>query len=217
MSKLTSTKIERLTKETIQTEFDAMASTYNRKLWVDENVLGIKRLRKQLMPLAAGDVLDVACGTGLNFPWFGQIDSLTAVDLSAEMLAIAIAAAAEAGIAADLQVMDAESLTFVDNSFDTVVSSLSTCTIPDPIAALREMSRVCKPTGQILLVEHGRSSLRPFAYYQDRYARAHYEKSAGCRWNQEPDQLVMAAGLRIHKSRRATFGVFYAIQAVPTK
>ncbi|NIN33964.1 MAG: methyltransferase domain-containing protein, partial [Gammaproteobacteria bacterium] len=97
-------------------------------------------------------------------------------------------------IAVDLHVMDAESLTFADNSFDTVVSALSTCTFPDPIAALREMNRVCKPTGQILLVEHGRSSLRPLAHYQDRNAHAHYEKSAGCRWNQEPDQLVMAAG-----------------------
>jgi hypothetical protein len=77
------------------------------------------------------------------------------------------------------------------------------------------MGRVCKPAGRILLLEHGRSSLRPLAHYQDRKAQAHYEKAAGCRWNQNPVALVQRAGLPILSAKRITFGVFHAIQAVP--
>lgn len=206
-----------LSKENLQAAYDEMAPTYNRQLWIDQHLLGVKRLRQQLMRQATGDVLDVACGTGLNFSYFGEIASLTAVDLSPEMLIIAAKEAEKTGLKAILLPMDAETLTFADNSFDTVVSALSTCTFPDPIAALREMGRVCKPDGCILLLEHGRSSLRPLAYYQDRKAQAHYEKAAGCRWNQDPVALVQRAGLPIVTVRRATFGIFHAMQVIPGK
>lgn len=204
-----------LSKENLQTAYDEMAPTYNRLLWVDQHLLGVKRLRQQLMSQATGEVLDVACGTGLNFACFSEITSLTAVDLSPQMLAVAAKEVDKAGIRATLLPMDAEALTFPDNSFDTVVSALSTCTFPDPIAALREMGRVCKLDGRILLLEHGRSSLRPLAYYQDRKAQAHYEKAAGCRWNQEPASLVMSAGLQLVTAHRARFGIFSIIQATP--
>jgi ubiquinone/menaquinone biosynthesis C-methylase UbiE len=131
------------------------------------------------------------------------------------MLAVAEKAAQRIGLDVTLQVMDAEALTFANDRFDTVVSALSTCTFPDPIAALQEMSRVCKAGGRILLLEHGRSSLRPLAQYQDRQAQTHYKKAAGCRWNQEPTALVKAAGLRLISVNRTTFGIFYTIQAAP--
>lgn len=204
-----------LSKENLQTAYDEMALTYNRLLWVDQHLLGVKRMRQQLMSQATGDVLDVACGTGLNFAYFGEIASLTAVDLSPEMLAIAAKEAEKAGTCATLLPMDAEALTFPDNSFDTVVSALSTCTFPDPITALREMGRVCKPDGHILLLEHGRSSFRPIAHYQDCKAQTHYEKAAGCRWNQEPTMLVTSAGLNLVTAQRARFGIFSIIQATP--
>jgi ubiquinone/menaquinone biosynthesis C-methylase UbiE len=203
-----------LSKEHLQAAYDELAPSYDRRLWVDQHLFGVKRLRQQLMSLATGDVLEVACGTGLNFPYFRRTTSLTAVDLSPEMLTIAEQAAQKAGLDATLQAMDAEALTFADDRFDTVVSALSTCTFPDPIAALQEISRVCKADGRILL-EHGRSSLRPLAHYQDRKAQAHYEKAAGCRWNQEPTALLKAAGLRLISVNRTTFGIFYTIQAAP--
>jgi ubiquinone/menaquinone biosynthesis C-methylase UbiE len=202
-------------KEHLQATYDELAPSYDRRLWVDQHLFGVKRLRQQVMSLATGDVLEVACGTGLNFPYFGRITSLTAVDLSPEMLAVAEQTAQKAGLAVTLQVMDAEALTFANDRFDTVVSTLSTCTFPDPITALQEMGRVCKAEGRILLLEHGRSSLRPLAHYQDRQAQAHYEKAAGCRWNQEPTALVKAAGLRLISAKRTTFGIFYTIQAAP--
>lgn len=204
-------------KSKIETAYAELAPTYNRRLWVEQHLLGIRRLRRQLFAKATGDVLDVACGTGLNFPWLKQAASLTAVDLSPDMLTIAQKTAHQAGLTIALHTMDAEALTFADDQFDTVVSALSTCTFPDPIAALHEMSRVCKPTGQILLLEHGRSHFRPLARHQDRTAQEHCENGAGCRWNQEPLDIVRAAGLPIVAARRAVLGVFHLIQAKPTK
>ena len=130
------------------------------------------------------------------------------------MLDIARHKAGQLGLSADLRVMDAQQLEFEDGSFDGVVSALSTCTFPDPVTALREMGRVVKPGGRILLFEHGRSSWRLLGRYQDRTAHRHFEL-AGCRWNQEPLDLVRAAGLTVTAHRRSFFGVFHAIEAQP--
>ena len=107
--------------------------------------------------------------------------------------------------------MDASALQFPDDSFDAVVSALATCTFADPIAALKEMERVCKPDGRILLLEHGRSRVRWLGRYQDRRAHSHFQ-AAGCRWNQEPVEIVKAAGLEILSADRSFFGVFHTME-----
>jgi ubiquinone/menaquinone biosynthesis C-methylase UbiE len=111
--------------------------------------------------------------------------------------------------------MDAENLEFPDGSFDTVLSALSTCTYPDPVKALREMRRVCKFDGLILLLEHSHSSLPWLAKFQDRYVDQHYQENAGCRWNQDPLELVQEAGLKIVRSKLAVLGMFHSIEASP--
>ncbi len=116
------------------------------------------------------------------------------------------------GMEVDVRVMAAEDLDFADGTFDAVTSALSTCTFPDPVGALREMGRVAKAGGRVLLFEHGRSSSGWLARFQERRAEKHY-RSAGCRWTQEPDLLVAEAGLRVVEERGAFFGVFRAIQA----
>jgi ubiquinone/menaquinone biosynthesis C-methylase UbiE len=109
--------------------------------------------------------------------------------------------------------MDAQRLEFDDGSFDTVTSALSTCTFPDPLQALQEMKRVCRTDGLILLLEHGHSSMRWLANYQDRHVLQHYQQNAGCRWNQDPLDLVRAAGLKILNNKRFGLGMFHAIVA----
>jgi ubiquinone/menaquinone biosynthesis C-methylase UbiE len=91
---------------------------------------------------------------------------------------------------------------------------LSTCTFPDPIQALREMSRVCRRDGRILLVEHGRSDRGWAARYQDRRAEAH-ARMIGCHWNREPLELVRQAGLQVTRADRRFLGVFHSIEARP--
>jgi ubiquinone/menaquinone biosynthesis C-methylase UbiE len=110
--------------------------------------------------------------------------------------------------------MDAEALGFPDRAFDTVVSTLSTCTFPNPVHALREMSRVCRLDGAVLLIEHGRSNREWLARRQDRGADAH-ERRFGCRWNREPLELVREAGLAIVRADRRFAGIFHAIEARP--
>jgi ubiquinone/menaquinone biosynthesis C-methylase UbiE len=114
----------------------------------------------------------------------------------------------------DIQEGDAEYLRFADNSFDTVISALSTCSFTDPVAALKEMRRVCKPDGQILLIEHGRSSNGLFGWYQDKNFIQMIEQG-GCRWNQQPHELVKEAGLKILSDDRSFFGILHCIKAVP--
>jgi len=113
------------------------------------------------------------------------------------------------------RVMNAEKLEFGDGSFDTVTSTLSTCTFPDPIQALREMKRVCRAGGLILLLEHGHSNISWLANYQDRNVFQHYQQSAGCRWNQEPLELITTAGLTVLNRRLFGLGMFHAIVATP--
>lgn len=205
----------KLTVNQLQGAYDELANEYEKKIWFDQNILGVGRHRKQLMSSARGQILDVACGTGLNFAAFPTTSEITAIDLSSRMLEVAQHKAAQLKLNMQTQVMDAEKLEFADESFDTVTSALSTCTFPDPIQALREMKRVCRRGGLILLLEHGHSSLSWLANYQDRHVLPHYQQNAACRWNQDPLDLIKAAGLNILESKRFGLGMFHAIVARP--
>lgn len=196
----------------IQAAYAEYADTFHRFSVVDRAVTG--RYRKQQFGDAEGRVLDVACGTGTNFRYLPESVDLVAVDISPEMLSKAQETLAELPVDGDLHRMDAESLSFDDDSFDTVVSALSTCTFPDPVAALREMERVCKPDGRILLVEHGLSDFGPLARYQQWREDAHYAK-AGCRWTQEPLAVVEAAGLQVEDARTGLLGMVTSIECRP--
>ncbi len=107
---------------------------------------------------AGGDTLEVAVGTGLNLPFYPAAVPLTGVDLSPEMLALTRRRAAEAGRDVTLLEANAQELPFPDSSFDTVVSTLAMCSVPDDRAALTEMHRVLRPGGHLLLLDHVASS-----------------------------------------------------------
>lgn len=204
---------KKMTMHALQSAYDELAPQYEKKTWFDQHILGVARQRKQLISKAQGKILDVACGTGLNFPMFPEAGEITAIDLSPRMLEIAQQKAAMLNLNVQVKVMDAQKLEFPDGSFDTVTSTLSTCTFPDPVQALREMRRVCLTDGLILLLEHGHSSMPWLANYQDRHVLQHYQQNAGCRWNQDPLDLVQAAGLKILSSKRFGLGLFHAIVA----
>jgi ubiquinone/menaquinone biosynthesis C-methylase UbiE len=201
-----------LSQKEIQRAYDQLAPNYDRMTFVERTLFGVDRQRRRLLNGITGRVLDIACGAGANFACFRDASHVTAIDLSPGMLDIARRKADQLGLSADLQLMDAGQLEFADHSFDVVVSALSTCTFPDPTAALREMGRVVKPEGRILLLEHGRSSLGILGRHQDRTAHRHFE-TAGCRWNQEPLDLVHEAGLEVVGHHRSFFGIFYTIEA----
>jgi ubiquinone/menaquinone biosynthesis C-methylase UbiE len=177
-----------------------------------ETILGVGRLRRKIFSNAHGHILDVACGGGENFRHIHHPGStFTAIELSPYMLGQAKKRAEKLGMNINLQVMDAQNLEFPDATFDTVISALSTCTFPDPVRALQEMRRVCKPTGRILLLEHGQSSWKPLARWLDRAAPAQYAE-AGCRLNQDPRKVVQDAGLKLLSIERRLLGVVYLME-----
>jgi ubiquinone/menaquinone biosynthesis C-methylase UbiE len=206
---------EKMTASKLKNAYDEIAAQYEKKIWFDQHILGVARLRQKLLSKATGKILDVACGTGLNIPMFSAGADVTAVDLSPKMLEQARQNALKYGLNVNLAVMDAEHLEFADGSFDTVVSTLSTCTFPDPVKALQEMKRVCQPNGLILLLEHGHSNLPWLANFQDRNEYQHYQCHAGCRWNQDPLDLVQSAGIKVLRSKRNILGMFHSIEAMP--
>jgi len=208
-------KSEKMTMHKLQSAYDKIADQYEKKIWFDQHVLGVARLRKRLLSKANGKILEVACGTGQNLPLFAPNSEITAIDLSPKMLELARTNAIKFGLNVNFAVMNAEKLEFADESFDTVVSTLSTCTFPNPIKALLEIKRVCRPDGLILLLEHGHSNLPWMARYQDRNEDQHYQDHAGCRWNQDPLDLVQSAGLKILKSKRSILGMFHSIEVRP--
>jgi ubiquinone/menaquinone biosynthesis C-methylase UbiE len=202
-----------LTQREISQKYDLFARYYDCVEGVP-SLLGLSKLRQQMMKQASGRVLEVAVGTGKNLPYYPPDCRIIAADLSREMLNVAQKRAAKLSMDVSFLLADAEALPFPDETFDTVVSSLSTCTFPDPVAALKEMARVCRPTGKVLLLEHGRSDREWLARFQDRTADRH-ARQLGCHWNRNSLDLVRRAGLKINKAQRVFFGVFNQIEAAP--
>ena len=198
----------------IRESYAEYADRMHRLEWIDRVVMG--RYRQARFGDVDGRVLDVACGTGTNFRYLPETVDLVGIDISPEMLANAADQLTELPIDGTLREMDAQQLEFDDDSFDAVISALSTCTFPDPVAALEEMDRVCKPEGTIRLVEHGRSDVRPIAKYQEWRAEAHYARN-GCRWTQEPREVVSEAGLEVRETTTGLFGTITTFEIRPTR
>jgi len=177
----------------VRRRYDDMAGNW-RLLGISDTLLLINRLRRKHFTAARGDVLDVGCGTGENFEYLKTAATLTALDISSEMIEEARRRRRQLGADIRLLIGDAQQLPFPEARFDTVISAFSSCTFPDYAAAFREMVRVTKPGGQVLLVEHGRSSVGWIARRQDRNIERVYERSA-CRNNRDVSAELSEARL----------------------
>lgn len=119
----------------------------------------LMELRHKVVPKAHGKVLEIGAGGGANFPLYDltKVSSLTGIDPSPELLAIARQRAAGDALAFELYEGVAEALPFADNVYDTVVITFTLCSVSDPAQVLAEARRVLKPGGTLLFLEHGRS------------------------------------------------------------
>jgi SAM-dependent methyltransferase len=149
--------------------------------WYDRHVLPylldfacglapIARQRALVVPQAHGRVLEVGIGTGLNLAFYDRtkIGHLVGVDPAAQMHALAQRRSARAGLPVELVTLSAERLPLESGSFDCVVCTYTLCSIPDPLAALREMRRVLKSGGKLLYAEHGLAPDAAVARHQAR-------------------------------------------------
>jgi ubiquinone/menaquinone biosynthesis C-methylase UbiE len=144
------------------------ALTYNRLMASGERA-GLADIRAALLGEASGDVLEVGAGTGLNLRHYtGKVRTLTATEPDASMLRRFQRVAGRAPQLTRVLRAPAEDLPFDDATFDTVVSTLVLCGVDDQPRSVREIRRVLKPGGVLLLVEHVRSNDPALARRQDR-------------------------------------------------
>lgn len=108
--------------------------------------------------ITPGDrILEVGVGTGINAALYPRHCSVTGIDLSASMLEKAAERLARKGRDVRLLEMNAEQLTFPDNSFDIVYAPYVMSVVPDPVKVVKEMRRVCRPGGKFIVLNHFRS------------------------------------------------------------
>ena len=168
--------------------------------------MGSRRLQEQrreaLMPLY-GEVLEIGFGTGLNLPHYpSAVTRIIALEPARLLPGKVLSRMAAAPMPVTIVQGSAEHLPFHDRRFDCVVSTWTLCTIPDVLAALREIGRVLKPGGRFVFLEHGRSNAPAVARWQDRLNPLQQRIGVGCNMNRPIDRLITEAGLTLGSLER---------------
>ena len=178
-------------------------SLYDR--WILPRVLDVvmrnremTRYRSGLVPKARGVVLEVGIGSGLNLPFYGpQVERLHAIDPSEELLRMARKRAKSIPFPVECFARSGEAIPIDDHCVDTVLTTFTLCTIADPLAALREMRRVLRPTGRLLFAEHGLAPDRSVQRWQQRCTPVWKRIAGGCNLDRKMDDLIGTAGFHI--------------------
>jgi len=191
--------------------YDTMAPRYDRVIAIADRVL-FDDGRRWACAGATGQVLEVAIGTGRNLSFYPPGAQLTGVDLSPRMLDRARTRAETLTRPVDLQLGDAQHLAFPDASFDTVVATLTVCSIPDDQAAVAEMARVLRPGGRLALLDHVASTSSPVRAVQ-RLLDPALVRLQGDHLLRDPGIAVRRAGLVIEELTRSRWGIVLRLAA----
>ena len=174
---------------------------YDSGMWILER-LGLASWRRWLVRRALGWTLEVGSGTGRNLPLYPAAVRLVALEPDP----VVIRTARRRRSAALFVRGSAEALPFREGAFDTVVSSLAFCSVPDPLLGLEEVRRVLKPDGSLRMIEHVRHPTRVFARIQDMVQPAWTELAGGCHPNRDIEDLVERAGFTIEREEGDRLG-----------
>ena len=197
--------------ERVRRIYDESAARYDAEIALFEKLL-FQGGREWVCSQARGAVLEIGIGTGRNLAYYPADVRLIGVDMSSVMLDLAKRRARQLGRDVDLRLGDAQALDFPAGAFDTVVSTLVLCSIPDAQLAVSQAKRVLRPGGRFLLLEHVRSPLLPIRIAQRvldpiavRFQADHLLR--------EPLEHLRAEGFEIVVAERLRWGIVERLAA----
>jgi ubiquinone/menaquinone biosynthesis C-methylase UbiE len=162
----------------------------------------LKQIRKAVAGAARGRVLEVGVGVGTNWAYLPAEVEYTGIEPDQFMLRRARLRAEKEGRAVTLEPFDVQSLPFADASFDTVITTLTFCSVPDAAKGLAEVHRVLKPGGQLRFYEHVRSSNPVYARLQRWLKPVTRGTAGGCEHDRDTVATIRAAGFDIQEMER---------------
>jgi SAM-dependent methyltransferase len=179
----------------------------HRPSWYDRHVLpylldfacGMPQVaaqRRKVIPHAAGRVLEIGVGTGLNLAFYdkAKVTELVAVDPAQQMHRLVRRRSERAGLPVQLLALSAERLPLESASFDCVVCTYTLCSVQDPVGALAEMRRVLRPGGTLLFAEHGLAPDASVLRWQHRIEPWWSPLAGGCHLTRDVPLLLREAG-----------------------
>lgn len=175
--------------------------------------------RASLLANISGKILEVGIGTGANLPFYpNQILSLTGVDFSKGMLKHAREKVSKGDFPFPIELIEADiqALPFLDNTFDSVVSTCVFCSVPDPLVGLQELRRVCKPNGRILMLEHMRSDNKLVGIVMD-MLNPLTVRLWGANINRETINTIERSGLIIESDSCLMGSIIKELNVLPNK
>jgi methyltransferase OMS1 len=206
--------------------FDKEADGYDEKVNAAEKMLGITSKRRKLTEKVRGHVLEVAVGTGRNFPYYPtkKCDTVTLLDASGPMLAVAKRKWKDEQpeyfhrvFFKQQSALDPITPPFgAQDGYDTVLQTMGICSTSEPVRLLQNLEAATKEDGQILLLEHGRSHYKWLNDLLDKTAPAHADEH-GCWWNKDIGKIVEESGLEVVEMKRYNLGTTWWIELKPRK
>ena len=158
----------------------------------------IRKQREKVLPLCKGIVLEIGCGSGLNFSFYEEnnIDKLYALEPDKEMLRQAKSVVKEVNFPITFLETGAEKIPLEDDSIDTALLTYTLCTIPDPLSALLEIRRVLKKGGKLVFCEHGMAPENNVKKMQN-FINSFFLFVGGCNLNRDIPSLIKDAGFLV--------------------
>lgn len=223
LSRLPATSSEIVQDADTSAVYNDTAPTFDASVSFTERFTGIGRLRNKLVGKAWGHVLETSVGTGRNADYLmmKKVKSLTFVDQSAEMIAIARYKfhslhpeykSATFHTQSALEPLPLTASPRPPPPYDTIVQTMGLCSTPQPSLLLKHLGTLLKPgSGRILLLEHGRSHYSWVNWILDRTAGQHAIKH-GCWWNRDIGRIVEDSGLIVAKVERKHLGTTWVLE-----
>jgi SAM-dependent methyltransferase len=173
------------------------AAAYDRGLKATEEA-GLGQMRAELLAGAGGRTIELGAGTGINLDLYPDaVEELVLVEPDPHMAKRLRERLSQSSRQATIVEAPAERLPFESASFETAVSTLVLCTVPDPVAAIAELERVLKPGGRLLFIEHVRSEDAALAGWQDRLEKPWRFLGDGCHCNRNTLATLGASRLKV--------------------